>query len=257
MRCKLCSAASAYFGRATILLKYDVQYFRCSSCSFVQTEEPYWLAEAYSDAIASLDVGIMQRNVHNTEVTGAMISLLFSASSRYVDFAGGHGVLVRMLRDRGFDFRWLDRYANNIFARGFEHIEGNRYDLLTAYEVLEHFVNPLEDFEALLAYSDNLLLSTVLIPDPPPQPPDWWYYAVNGGQHISFYSRNSLAWLAKRFGLCLLSHGQHHLFTRIPKMDALFRLAVSGRTAPIANRLRKRNSLVAKDFEQVLLAPQS
>lgn len=253
MQCKICTAESLAFGSAKVLSKHDVRYFRCPACFFVQTEEPYWLAEAYSTAIASLDVGIMQRNLQNLRVTSAIITLLFPDAARFLDFGAGHGVLVRMMRDKGFDFRWLDRHADNSFARGFEHQSGDRYDLLTAYEVMEHFVNPLDDFQSLLAYADNLLVSTLQLPDPAPQPPDWWYYAATTGQHISFYSRQSLAQLASRFGLHLVSDGQYHLFTRRPMSRIAFRFARSTKAASAINRIWRRDSLTDKDFERIRL----
>jgi hypothetical protein len=248
MQCRICASTADPFGQAVILAKFKVQYFRCPVCCFVQTEEPFWLNEAYSVAIASLDVGIMNRNLHNADLTAAMISLLFPSSSRYLDFAGGHGTLVRMMRDRGFDFRWCDRFAENKFARGFEHVEGQQYDLVTAYEVLEHFAHPSEEFESLLGFGKNLLVSTLPLPEPPPEPPNWWYYAVSTGQHVGFYSRRTLSWLAGRFGLKLLTHGEHHLFSRSAKNAVLFRLAVSGKTAPAIGSVLKRKSLTPDDF---------
>jgi hypothetical protein len=44
--------------RHTVLRKYDVQYFQCGGCGFLQTETPYWLDEAYSSAIVTADTGI-------------------------------------------------------------------------------------------------------------------------------------------------------------------------------------------------------
>lgn len=62
MRCKICGAESKPFDSATILNKYEVQYYKCPDCGFIQTEEPHWLDEAYSSAITSSDIGLIQRN---------------------------------------------------------------------------------------------------------------------------------------------------------------------------------------------------
>jgi hypothetical protein len=239
------------FASALILLKFDVKYFRCTSCRFIQTEVPYWLDEAYSEAISSLDVGIMQRNLHNSDVTAAVISLLFPTATQFLDYAGGHGTLVRMMRDRGFDFRWCDLYAKNLHARGFEHVAGTRYDVVTAYEVLEHLVDPLKDIARMLTLTDNLLMTTEILPEPVPVPPHWWYYSVNGGQHISFYSQESLQRVAAHFGMHLLSKGGYHLFTRSPKSGLLLRLATSCKVAPAINRWRVRESLTLSDLRKM------
>ena len=47
---------------AKLLNKYDVQYFYCEETGLLQTEEPYWLDEAYDQAIAATDTGILRRN---------------------------------------------------------------------------------------------------------------------------------------------------------------------------------------------------
>jgi transcription initiation factor TFIIIB Brf1 subunit/transcription initiation factor TFIIB len=58
MKCKICESESFYFANANILNKYNAAYFKCTNCGFVQTEEPYWLEEAYSQPIAETDSGL-------------------------------------------------------------------------------------------------------------------------------------------------------------------------------------------------------
>jgi hypothetical protein len=251
MRCRICGEVSEAFASTLVLSKYQVDYFRCRACRFIQTETPRWLEEAYSEAISTLDVGVMQRNLHNAGVTSAVISLLFPSSTRFLDYAAGYGTLVRLMRDRGFDFYWSDRYAKNLYARGFEHVPGCRYDLLTAYEVLEHLPEPLDDIALMLDLADNVLLTTEVVPEPAPVPPNWWYYAVKGGQHISFYSGDSLQKIASHFHTYLLTRGSYHLFTRKPQNSLLFRIATSGKSAPVVNWLRKRESLIEADLERM------
>jgi hypothetical protein len=193
----------------------------------------------------------MWRNLHNAGVTSAVISLLFPESTRFLDYAGGYGTLVRLMRDRGFDFYWSDRYAKNLHARGFEHVPGSRYDLLTAYEVLEHLPDPLAGIALMLDLADNVLISTELVPEPAPLPPNWWYYAVKGGQHISLYSADSLRKIASHFHVNLLSRGSYHLISRKPQNSFLFRIATSAKAIPVINWLRKRESLIPADFERM------
>jgi len=237
-----------------VLIKHRVQYFRCEKCGFLQTETPYWLEEAYSSAIARQDVGIMQRNLKNRDLTSTVLNLLFPDATSEVDFGAGHGVFVRLMRDIGFNFYWSDKYATNDYARGFERQEGATFDFLTAFEVLEHLVDPISGLEEMMNLSENVFVSTCLVPDPVPGLADWWYYAPASGQHISFYTEKSLRILAARFGRHLLSIGEYHLFTKKPQSLLLYRLALVNRfrVARIVNSAHRRKSLVESDFQQMI-----
>jgi hypothetical protein len=249
--CKICGAPSTFFGATEILKKHSVQYFRCQQCGFIQTEQPFWLEEAYSSAIARQDVGIMQRNLINSEVTSAVLNLLYPAMSKAIDFGAGHGVLVRLMRDKGFNFYWSDLHATNDYARGFECPEAATFDFLTAFEVLEHLVDPVSELSRLMSLADNVFVSTSTVPQPVPGLSEWWYFMPASGQHISFYTIDSLRVLAARFGRTLLSIGPYHLFSKEPRSSLLYRIATNFRTAKIVNSAHRRLSLIDHDFQQM------
>lgn len=214
MICKICGATSCFKFKGIVLNKYNISYFHCESCGFLQAETPYWLDEAYNSAELKLDTGVISRNQYLSDKTATIIYFLFDRHANYLDFAGGFGILTRTLRDIGFNFFWSDLYAQNLFANGFEY-KNEEIELLTTFESFEHFVNPIEEIDKLLNISDNILFSTELLPTPVPEPENWWYYALNGGQHISFYSYKTLKYIATKFNLNLLSNGQNiHLLTR-------------------------------------------
>jgi 2-polyprenyl-3-methyl-5-hydroxy-6-metoxy-1,4-benzoquinol methylase len=240
---------SEHFDDAKVLRKYLVKYYRCTSCGFLQTETPYWLEEAYSSAISKLDTGILARNLSNQSITTAILNLLLPDAKTFLDYGAGHGIFVRLMRDKGFDFSWYDLHATNDYARGFEHVEGDTYDFLTSFEVLEHLVDPVAELSAMMSRSSNVFVSTFLLPRPTPKVADWWYYSPISGQHISFYTLDALHLLARRFNRHLLSHGAHHLFAAAPKSKLLFRLAISQRASHVLNRLRRRRSLTESDLE--------
>ena len=161
-------------------------------------------------------------------------------------------MLVRLMRDRGFNFFWTDPYAANEYARGFESPEGATFEFLTAFEVLEHFVNPVEGLAGLMKLSRNVFVSTCLIPQPVPRLPDWWYYMPAGGQHVSFYTEQSLQLLAKRFGRYLLSAGSYHFLAEKPVNPLAYRMVIHPRIARILNLVHRRRSLIGSDFEKML-----
>jgi hypothetical protein len=250
-RCKVCDAASRPFGNARVLGRHDVRYFQCDACGFVQTEQPYWLDEAYGTALIAADVGVAQRNTELAAVTQAVIQQFFRADRRFLDFGGGYGLFVRLMRDRGFDFRWHDRYAPNLISRGFEAApDADGFELVTAFEVLEHLVDPVSDVADMLRRGDALLCTTRVLPPSNPQPNEWWYYALSGGQHIALFTREALRRLAARFGRRLVTNGESvHLFTSHEVPEWLFRLVIRQPAIGLLNRVRRRQSLMPSDFQ--------
>ena len=249
LQCKVCTMPSKYYDDACILRKYNIKYYRCMSCGFVQTETPYWLKEAYSAAISRLDTGILFRNLQNHHITAAVINALIPETKRSLDYGAGHGIFVRLMRDSGYDFLWHDPYATNDYAGGFEHKMGDTYDLLTSFEVLEHLVDPVDELSKMMTLSPNVLITTELLPNPTPKISEWWYYAPLSGQHISFYTPDTLKMIALRFGRILTSRGPYHLFTVEPKNKLLFRIAASVNGSRIMNALCKRPSLKESDYQ--------
>lgn len=211
--CSLCGSAAAWLCRQRLLDKYDVEYFQCPRCDLIQTEQPHWLAEAYTQAISQLDTGAIQRNQGAAQLTALVATLLdIPPSATCLDFGGGHGVLVRMLRDVGLDFRWFDKYGENLFARGFEGELGEHYTLVTAFEVIEHLADVRADLDALFAPGpDYVLVGTVLHEG---HVDGWWYYMLESGQHIAFYSKKTLAWIGDAFGYDVIAARDYSLFIR-------------------------------------------
>jgi len=216
--------------------------------------EPHWLDEAYAEAINASDVGLVRRNLEFARITRVVIHQLFDREGRFLDFAGGTGLLVRLMRDAGYDFYWRDRYCTNLFARGFEAPEdsGERFELVTAVEVLEHCVDPLAALQEMLTCTESVLLTTELLPDPPPAAGDWWYYGLEHGQHVSFYTRRSLEILAARLGMQLVTNGRNlHLLSPRRVSGARFRLLTQPAVAALLSPWVKRPSLQAGDLEQM------
>ncbi len=226
MNCKICSAEAKKSFTQKILNKYNVQFFHCDNCSFIFTENPFWLEEAYNSAINISDTGIIDRNIYFSKVVSSLIYFFFDKEGIFLDYAGGYGIFTRLMRDIGFDFYWSDKYSQNLLARGFEFEKTNKkpVEALTALEVFEHLVDPLEEINKMLAISENIFFSTKLLPEPMQE--DWWYYGFNHGQHIAFYSKETLAFIAKKNGLSFYTFGEIHLFTRKKINPLLFSVIV-------------------------------
>jgi hypothetical protein len=163
MLCKICNNESLDIFKKTILNKYEVQYYKCTNCNFIQTEEPYWLDEAYKKTINISDTGLLARNIHLSKITSLIIYLFFNKKGKFLDFAGGYGVFTRLMRDIGFDFLWHDPYTSNLLAKGFEWNANDqtKIELLTSFESFEHFIDPIKELEKMSKISDNILFSSI------------------------------------------------------------------------------------------------
>ncbi len=253
--CKVCDRPSKFFATAELLSKYKVTYYRCDSCGLIETEQPYWLSEAYSEAITASDIGLVSRNIEFAARTKVLLSIFFRESRKFVDYGGGYGMFVRLMRDWGFDFARYDKYCPNLFARGFdvESTQETPFDLLTAFEVFEHLVNPVDDLGAMLRMAPSVFFSTCLIPKHnPPKPEEWWYYVRQSGQHVTLYTLESLRVLAERNNLHLLSAGDLHLFHDRQISKELFRLVSHSKVNRLASTfLPNRRSLLGDDYHKV------
>jgi hypothetical protein len=213
--CRLCGGEARWVCTQRVLDKHDVDYFACTRCELMMTEEPHWLDEAYSQAISQLDTGAVQRNEASARITELLAAIVkIAPGDTCLDYGGGHGVFVRMMRDAGLDFRWFDKYAENLFARGFEGEPRVHHALVTAFEVLEHFADVRADLDALFAGApEHVLVGTVLHAG---HQPGWWYYLLESGQHVAFYSERTLAWIAEHYGYDVHAGAEYSLFTKQP-----------------------------------------
>lgn len=217
--CRLCDSPLELVVTQKVLRKYDVRYFRCAACDLLQTEKPYWLAESYDDSVAVLDTGAIDRNLLCADLVTVIAWLArVGPQQSCLDFGGGNGVFVRLMRDRGLDFRWSDKFAANLYARGFEGDGERPHDLVTAFEVFEHFDDVKGEVERLFAPKHRFVLVSTFLHRG--HRDNWWYYVPEVGQHVAFYSRQTMACIAQRYDYDALCGPAFTLFVRrSPEID--------------------------------------
>ncbi len=245
--CSLCGGATRLLFEKTILGRYVTGYHQCVECGLTQTGEPTWLDEAYRDAIHPTDTGILARNLGARNTVAVFLHFSGVDAEPCLDWAGGYGIFVRLMRDAGFDFRWTDPYAENLLARGFEWKDAlGAPRCVTAFEVLEHLVRPREEFAKLAAHgAEWIVTSTELHPGTAPAP-DWPYLSTESGQHVSFYRRDTLERLGREAGYpFVLADPFFQIFARRPFPAWRWRLArrLAGPLYPLVRRLRRSRTV--------------
>jgi hypothetical protein len=256
--CLICGAATASAFTARILRRYDAEFRYCEACGHLRARDPHWLAEAYSSALALSDTGLVMRNVAVARRLAAVLYGVFPehGEGRYLDIAGGYGMLTRLMRDHGFDFYWADKYAPNLLARGFEYQRSaGPCRAVTAIEVMEHLEDPVDFVSGALEQTgaEAFVFTTELFAGAPPPPGEWWYYAFEAGQHISFFQGRTLEALGRRLGLKFASGGGLHVFSRRAIKPAS--LSLWARLSPfIAPVLARRQGLTMQDHEALIAA---
>ena len=228
IRCRICERETRASFRAPIFGR-QIQYFECPHCEYVQSETPDWLDQAYARAINDTDTGLVARCQNNVRLVTSTLFLAGKPRGRTVDFAGGYGLLTRLLRDVGVDAWWTDPFCENLLARGFEYESGS-VDLVTAFEAFEHFVNPVEELGRMLEMAPRVLFSTTLCPKPVPEIGSWDYFGFDHGQHIGFFRVRTIEVMAARFGCRAVSDGEYrHLIVRDGILPTVWPIMIKAR----------------------------
>jgi hypothetical protein len=211
--CRLCGAPTRAAFRAR-LLSHEIQYYSCGGCGSLQTERPYWLEEAYEAAARStLDTGAANRILDCCALTVA-VRRLFGCRGKVLDFAGGEGLLCRLLRDLGIDAYTQDKYATVTFGKGFTAELDRSFETVTAFEVFEHFVDPAAEFAPLFDAGPKVILATTQLYTG--QGPGWRYLSPETGQHVFFYAEGAVRAVARHAGYEAFIASNFLLFSREP-----------------------------------------
>ena len=121
--------------------------------------------------------------------------------------------------------------------------------MITAFELFEHFSDPMNDIGNILEKCDNLIFTTNILPKSEPKPGKWWYYSPETGQHIAIYTKNALEYVANYFSKQYAGNDSMHIFSE--EHITNMRLRICCKFADTLAGTRKRESLLSKDYESI------
>jgi 2-polyprenyl-3-methyl-5-hydroxy-6-metoxy-1,4-benzoquinol methylase len=172
-------------------------YWRCTNCYLVFVNSDQQIDLEAEKAIYDLhqnqpnDLGYRQ---FLSRLAEPLLAQLKSPKNG-LDFGCGPGpVLAEMLTEAGHTMTVFDLF----YANHPERLD-SVYDFITCTEVVEHFRNPQREFQrlfSLLKPQGHLAIMTKLVIDA--EAFGRWHYK-NDQTHISFFSRETLQWLAKHY----------------------------------------------------------
>ena len=224
MKCKNCDSEAKRVFEHKIMNKYIGEYYQCPTCGLLFVAEPFWLDEAYSEAITSIDTGIMQRNLEFVDKMDFLLSRYYKKTNYFLDYGGGYGIFTRMMRDRGYQYLWYDKYAKPLLCRGFEY-QDQKIELVSAFELFEHFTNPLKEIDEILECSKEVIFSTICYGEELELPDlEWGYFAYESGQHTVFYSKKTLRYIAEKYNLQYMNILGLHWFSQTRISDKELRV---------------------------------
>lgn len=212
--CKICQSDAHFNGYADFnknceinrgkfpqLCGSPVRYHRCGSCGFLFTAEfDHWTPEDWKRRIYNEEYHLVDPDYADgsrARANAKALSGLIRTGGACLDYGGGDGTFARTIREEfGFDCRSYDPIVDGERPLGlFE------FDLITAFEVMEHTVTPLTTMGEILGLLKprGVFLFSTLTLDIPPQSMDHWYIAPRNG-HVSLHTIKSLDFMFAKTG---------------------------------------------------------
>jgi len=201
-----------------------VYYSLCNNCGFCFAPEiaacklEEFEENIYNDEYALVDPDYVKIR---PEANAANLISTFgdvAHSIKHLDYGGGSGLLASILKES----KWQSVSYDPFVDRNLNIDQLGKFDLITSFEVFEHVPDVqhlMADLRSLLSPNGIVLFSTLLSDGNihPNQRISWWYASPRNG-HISLFSKNSLAILARNyeFNFGSFSAGSHIFFTKVP-----------------------------------------
>ena len=211
-------------GKVFDLAGFAVYYALCSHCGFCFAPEiSKWGLEEFEKRIYNEEYALVDPDYINARPRANASNLISMfgdkiLSVKHLDYGGGSGLLTNLLKQSNWQSVSYDPFVDRDVSIG----GLGKFDLITAYEVFEHVPDVHELMSNLLTLlsADGIVLFSTLLSDGninTNQRLSWWYASPRNG-HISLFSRNSLAFLAHKYGINFgsFSQGFHIFYTKVP-----------------------------------------
>ncbi len=192
MNCPLCNNESELF--QTIKSR---EYFKCAHCWGIFLNPAHYLSPAEEKNRYLEHNNNVEDEGYQNFVQPLVSKIIENQTPLEIglDFGSGTGpVITKLLREQNYNIRTYDPF----FDKQTERLK-TFYNYIVSCEVIEHFHNPIKEFEllySLILPNGNLYLKTHLYNDTINF--KTWYYK-DDPTHVFIYHEKSLEWIKNQF----------------------------------------------------------
>ena len=196
-----------------------IYYYRCESCGFIFTcAFDAWGREEFSHFIYNQDYIHFDPDYREVrpQSNADLLQNHLKMDKHFdiLDYGCGNGRMLEILRQNGYKIDGYDAFSDTFKAK-----PTKQYDVIVAFEVVEHICDVLGTFQeifGMLKEGGVFLFSTLLQPQNIlDMGTHWWYIAPRNG-HISIFTQQSLENLCQRihseYVIFSLNQGLHLMF---------------------------------------------
>lgn len=198
MNCTLCESPKAKEFAVTRLAK---QFFRCPECHLVflnPKQQMGFFEEKARYQTHNNDIRQSGYRRFLNQMWEPLKEILPNKDVKILDFGcGPTDAFSKLALEDGFIAESYDPY---FFTQ--KELLQQKYDVVWCSEVFEHFNEPKKSVEQVMSLLNPGGILTVMTDHYPEEPEEfikWGYH--NDPTHISFYSGQTMQWIAKTYGL--------------------------------------------------------
>lgn len=193
MKCKLCSSKTKLF-----YIENKKSYFQCENCESICLDTQHFPSNKEElERYLEHNNNIEDKGYQNF-VQPIVSSVLKNFTKKHIglDYGCGPGpVISKLLKDKNYNITPFDPFFENK-----PEVLKRQYNYIICCEVIEHFHNPLQEFQrlkSLLKPNGKLFCMTDVFS----KKIDFknWYYK-NDITHVIFYHKNTFNWIQKNIG---------------------------------------------------------
>jgi SAM-dependent methyltransferase len=219
LRCKICDGETSILGvkdfnrtceeekgrKVFPLIGHGIYYHQCNNCQFIfSTDFDKWstddfLKNIYNEEYIKVDPDYNGKRPKDC-VTWFSPMLGGDKSITLLDYGAGNDLFSKELKSQGYDAVGWDP----MWQTEPSFIKGTTFDVVTAFEVLEHTPTPKETLKELISFvkpeTGQIVFSTLINDIIGNAGSEYWYLSPRNG-HVCMHSVKSLAIMFDSVGM--------------------------------------------------------